>query len=531
MSDRKRLLSLGIALVLVLSGLGLGIVRADDETPGANSAIQAERPAWLGVSIADSDDGVVVREVVPGSPADEAGIRVGDVITAVDGTAVDSAQALVDLIASYAPGDEITVTTEWRGVSREHSVTLGERPADLETRRSPEITLRPGVGVHGVFNLFGLTAELTDEGLVIETLEDDSPFAAAGLQEGDVITQINGVDVSASMGHDLMLSFRSGEPLSLTVLRDGEEMTVEVDLGSVMSDLMPSLPKIEKMMPHGRGAVGFGLGSLINALLGIDAELTDDGLAIRAIDEGSPLADSGLQAGDVITAVNDVSLTEIDLGAIMRLLGGLRPGSTLTLSVLRDGEEITLEFDLPANFSFPRVSPRLGTMMMGAQPTQLGVQFAVITPDLAAERDLPVEEGALIERVYDDTPAARAGLQVGDIVTAVEGEPVDQRRTLRERLLPYDEGEVVTLTVLRDGEELSLDVTLGPNPGGVGFGFGPGPEGGALQYYFFGPDELDEHFFNMPHFFFGPGGRFEFGPFRFTPAQPEGEGMPSGPRA
>jgi len=170
-------------------------------------------------------------------------------------------------------------------------------------------------------------------------------------------------------------------------------------------------------------------------------------------------------------------------------------------------------------------------MMMGAQPTQLGVQFAVITPELAAERDLPVEEGALIERVYDDTPAARAGLQVGDIVTAVEGEPVDQRRTLRERLLPYDEGEVVTLTVLRDGEELNLDVTLGPNPGGFGFGFGPGPEGGAMQYYFFGPGEPGEEFFNMPHFFFGPGGRFEFGPFRFTPAEPEGEGVPSGPRA
>ena len=61
---------------------------------------------WLGVSIADTPDGVSIVEIVSGSPADDAGLRVGDVITAVDSVDVETADALVDLIATYAPGDE-----------------------------------------------------------------------------------------------------------------------------------------------------------------------------------------------------------------------------------------------------------------------------------------------------------------------------------------------------------------------------------------------------------------------------------------
>lgn len=508
MQALKRLTFLAAALALALSGLSLGAVSASDEQPTTSDVLQDEGRAWLGVSIIDGDEGVTVMEVTPDSPADEAGLREGDVITAVDGEPIESAQALVDLIATYAPGDEITVTAEFRGRSTDYTVTLGERPADLDVR-PPSVEVRPvpGFSVSGTFNLFGLTAELTDEGLVIESIEDDSPFADAGLQEGDVITQINGKDVTTDLG-GLMGAFRLDESLTLTIEREGEEITVEVDLSDLLPDI--ELPDIE--LREIRPGRGLGFGTMIGRMLGLDAEMTDEGLQINEITEDSPLADSGLMDGDVIIAVNGISLTDFQPGAMAELLADLMPGGTLTLDVLRDGEETTVEIDIPEAFQFnfaPGFSFRGGQgPMMGftmGQPTQLGVQFAILTPELAEERGLDVEEGALIERVYEDTPAAEAGLQEGDIITAVDGDPVDQRRTLSERLAAYDEGEVVTLTVIRDGEELSLDVTLGPrNSGNFGmFRRGPNGEGGM---FFFGPGMMDEFFESHP--FFERGGRF-----------------------
>jgi S1-C subfamily serine protease len=73
----------------------------------------------------------------------------------------------------------------------------------------------------------------------------------------------------------------------------------------------------------------------------------------------------------------------------------------------------------------------------------------------------------LITEVVEGSPAAEAGLQVGDIVTAVDGDRVDFEHTLRDRLFAYEPGDTVTLDVLRDGETLQIQVTLGePQMGG-----------------------------------------------------------------
>src|SRR5690606_21295743 len=142
----------------------------------------------------------------------------------------------------------------WGGVARDYTVTLGQRPADFGQAPAPGIKRMPGI-TQGMLSLFGMTAQLTDAGQAGDSLEDDSPFAAAGLQEGDVITQINGVDVTDAMGRDLMLSFKDGKPLTLTVLRDGTSNTLEVNLSDVLSEMMPDLD-----LPDfgGKGGLGFG---------------------------------------------------------------------------------------------------------------------------------------------------------------------------------------------------------------------------------------------------------------------------------
>ncbi len=83
--------------------------------------------ALLGVTIQTAANGVGVGTVESGSGAEKAGIKTGDVITAVDGTSVSSAARLRAIISSHAPGDTLTLTVKRSGETKTFKVTLGSR--------------------------------------------------------------------------------------------------------------------------------------------------------------------------------------------------------------------------------------------------------------------------------------------------------------------------------------------------------------------------------------------------------------------
>lgn len=85
--------------------------------------------AYLGVAIESAERGVRLAEVRPDSPASEAGLRSGDVVTAVDGKRVSSAEDLRGTIAAKRPGDEIELEVRRGDSARTVTVELGTRPA------------------------------------------------------------------------------------------------------------------------------------------------------------------------------------------------------------------------------------------------------------------------------------------------------------------------------------------------------------------------------------------------------------------
>jgi putative serine protease PepD len=85
--------------------------------------------AYLGVSTTDATGGALVAEVGSGSPAAEAGLRSGDVVTAVDSTEIHDGNDLVAATAAHKPGDELTVEFRRGSETHEASVTLGTQPA------------------------------------------------------------------------------------------------------------------------------------------------------------------------------------------------------------------------------------------------------------------------------------------------------------------------------------------------------------------------------------------------------------------
>lgn len=105
-----------------------------------------------------------------------------------------------------------------------------------------------------------------------------------------------------------------------------------------------------------------------------------------------------------------------------------------------------------------------------ADRSYIGVYYVNITPDVAKAYDLPVSSGAYIysqsqySAIVKDGPAAKAGLKEKDIITKVNGIKVGSAGSVSSLIGEYAPGDTVQLTVLRDGKERSINVTLGKCP-------------------------------------------------------------------
>ena len=90
-----------------------------------------------------------------------------------------------------------------------------------------------------------------------------------------------------------------------------------------------------------------------------------------------------------------------------------------------------------------------------------GSRSRAITPALAESLGLSGTTGALVGDVEDGSPAAKAGVKRGDVITAINGERVKDSNVLRNEIAQLQPGTSVKVTVLRDGKEQVLDATLG----------------------------------------------------------------------
>ncbi len=94
----------------------------------------------------------------------------------------------------------------------------------------------------------------------------------------------------------------------------------------------------------------------------------------------------------------------------------------------------------------------------------LGIRWQTITADLAARYRLGADHGVLVTEVLRGSPAAQAGLQRGDILTAIGGQSIGEDAPFINLLLRHQPGEKVTLEVVRGEETLQLEVTLAERP-------------------------------------------------------------------
>lgn len=108
-----------------------------------------------------------------------------------------------------------------------------------------------------------------------------------------------------------------------------------------------------------------------------------------------------------------------------------------------------------------------GPMLLTGKRGFLGVDLLELTRELRRHFQADEDAGVLVAHVEAGSPAAQGGLEVGDVLTAIDGKPVKSSWSLRELIAPRKGGDVVTLDIVRDGNRRQLQATLVEREGRV----------------------------------------------------------------
>ena len=175
------------------------------------------------------------------------------------------------------------------------------------------------------------------------------------------------------------------------------------------------------------------------------------GLLGRELYRGGPADRAGLERGDVVIAVDGVEV--FDEGGLEFRLAVEPVDQSVPLTVWRDGRQIELDLSLEQP---PRTPPPAITLLAGRHPLA-GARVANLSPRFNQEIGLdPLVSGVVVLDVARRSPAGRIGLQQGDIVRAISGQPVDDvaglEATLARQALPW------RLEIERGGRRLRVRI-------------------------------------------------------------------------
>lgn len=299
-------------------------------------------------------------------------------------------------------------------------------------------------------------------GVLVSGAIPGSPAEKAGFRPGDMLVRFAGQEVDVQFREELapfnqlVFGLPVGSEVAAVVRRGGQQVTLKV-----------RTEKREKVEPKQQELKGWGLCARNLSLMAVKEMGLDsrDGVLVTSVRPGGP-ADSArpaIAAQDVIVRVGDRPIANLaDLAqATHRLTEGTSEPVPALVVFTRSGERC------------------LTVVKVGIQELEdpgrevskawLPASYQVLTRDLADALGIPDSTGVRVTRVYPRSTAEKAGLQVGDIIIALNGDSIPAAEPRDTDILPamirrLKIGDTAELTLLRDGERLVIPVELAPSP-------------------------------------------------------------------
>ena len=225
------------------------------------------------------------------------------------------------------------------------------------------------------------------------------------------------------------------------------------------------------------------------AFLGVVTEETEQGAKINQVSEESPAAKAGLKEGDIITKVNDIKID--GPASLYDAIGKSKPEDKVTISYIRKGKTNTLVASLAKNkntmqyynFSSPEgqggpsfdITPKqyFDPNTRKLQPGQRGFSFIPNFPGMEGMtipgfekkpklgisiEDLEEGKGVKIKAIQEGSPADKAGLKVGDIITSIDKDEVKEVNDIKGQY--FEAGQSIKVVIFRDKASKTIEVKI-----------------------------------------------------------------------
>jgi serine protease Do len=196
------------------------------------------------------------------------------------------------------------------------------------------------------------------------------------------------------------------------------------------------------------------------AMLGVITETADGGARITEVTKESGAEKAGLKKDDVITKVGDRKINDPE--DLVDAISNYKPNDKITLTYKRNNKENTTSVTLTENktkeysfdfgdgdFKFDAPNMSGGIFGMNRKP-KIGLQI----------QDVEEGKGVKVQEVDEDSPASKAGLKEGDIITELNGKPVDGVDNVRAEIRDLKEGDLVKVKFSRKGSTQTADIKL-----------------------------------------------------------------------
>ena len=201
-----------------------------------------------------------------------------------------------------------------------------------------------------------------------------------------------------------------------------------------------------------RGWLGVGIQPVTSELAEYYGLKDDKGVLVTQVFKGDPAEKAGIQKGDVITAINDKKVTTTR--ELSNIIASVPVGSKTNIAIVRNGDQMTLSAVVTKRLDKPNVATK---EPIGNE--DLGLQVADLTAERSQRFGLDADEkGVLVVDVLADGRAAKAGIQIGDIIKGINRKRVENIGDYNNYIEKADKDDPLLVLISRRNEMLAIKI-------------------------------------------------------------------------